>query len=244
MGGTAFAVEHVALSFGAHVVLRDVSLTVEEGAAVGVVGPNGAGKSTLFDVITGARRGEAGRVLLRGRDVTGEPAWRRCVLGLGRTHQIPRPFVGLSVLENVLLGAFRGNGLRGNAASNAALAALHRTGLSGRADARASTLGLLDRKRLELARALATGPDVLLLDEIAGGLTDPETASLVALLRELHADGMTIVWVEHVLRALVQLVDRVACLAYGEVIADGPAREVIADPQVVQAYLGRPGALL
>ena len=192
----AFEVEHVALAFGAQTVLRDVSLQVPTGEAVGIVGPNGAGKSTLLDVITGEKRPEGGRVRLHGRDIGRESAQRRCVLGLGRSHQIPRPFTGLTVLENVLVGAFRGAGLRGSRAYGTALAALDRTGLAERADQRADALGLLDRKRLELARALATGPDVLLLDEIAGGLTDPETESLIALLRELHAAGMTIVWVE------------------------------------------------
>jgi branched-chain amino acid transport system ATP-binding protein len=240
----AFEVEHVALSFGAQTVLQDVSLRVRPGEAVGIVGPNGAGKSTLLDVITGEKRPAAGRVLLHGADLRRTSPRRRCRLGMSRSHQIPRPFTGLTVLENVLVGAFRGAGLHGTAAYDAALAALERTGLTPRADHRADALGLLDRKRLELARALATGPDVLLLDEIAGGLTDPETDSLVALLHELHAAGITIVWVELVLRALTRLVDRVACLALGEIIADGPPAEVMADARVVQAYLGRSGAIL
>jgi branched-chain amino acid transport system ATP-binding protein len=241
---SAFEVEHVSLAFGAHTVLRDVSLAVAPGEAIGIVGPNGAGKSTLLDVVTGEKRPDGGLVRLHGNEIGREPARRRCLLGLGRTHQIPRPFSGLTVLENVLVGAFRGAELRGAAAYAAGLTALERTGLAHRADQQAGVLGLLDRKRLELARALATGPDVLLLDEIAGGLTAPETESLIALLRELHGDGTTIVWVEHVLRALTRIVTRVACIAVGEIIADGPPGAVMADPRVVEAYLGRPGEVL
>ena len=239
--GSAFHADHIKIAFGANVVLRDVSLEVDQGEAVGIVGPNGAGKSTLLDIITGEKRAQAGSVWLLGHDVTGESARRRCLLGFGRSHQIPRPFVGLTVLENVLVGAFRGSGLPREQSVDAAVTALERTGLVDQANHQADDLGLLDRKRLELARALATQPSVLLLDEIAGGLTDPETESLVLLLQDLHGSGMTIVWVEHVLRALVQLVHRVACLALGEIIADGEPRAGMSDPRVVEAYMGRAG---
>ncbi len=240
----AFGVDDVHMAFGANVVLEGVSLQVQRGEAVGIVGPNGAGKSTLLDIITGEKRPRSGRVHLLGHDVTALSSRRRCLLGFGRSHQIPRPFVGLTLLENVLVGAFRGSGLKRKEATALALDSLERTGLIQQANSPADGLGLLDRKRLELARALATNPEVLLLDEIAGGLTDPETASLVRLLQELHESGMTIVWVEHVLRALLQLVNRVSCLALGTVIADGPPGEVMADPRVVEAYVGKGRTLL
>jgi branched-chain amino acid transport system ATP-binding protein len=230
----AFEVEHVALAFGAQRVLRDVSLRVPTGEAVGIVGPNGAGKSTLLDVITGEKRPDEGRVRLHGRDIGRESAQRRCVLGLGRSHQIPRPFTGLTVLENVLVGAFRGAGLRGSRAYETALAALDRTGLAERADA----LGLLDRKRLELARALATGPDVLLLDEIAGGLTEHECHELVGAIQDLHRQGVSIIWIEHVLHALKAVVSRLVVISFGKKINDGDPDKVMNSPQVKEIYMG------
>ena len=232
------AARAVSKRFGALQVLDGVTLEVRPGEAVGIVGPNGAGKTTLLDLIAGATRADAGAVILGGRDLSSQRAATRCRLGIGRTHQIPRPFGGMTVFENVFVAAAMGARLRGAEAQRKALDALERTGMTGLGNRRADTLGLLDRKRLELARALATAPVLLVLDEIAGGLTEPETAELVAHIGELHADGMTIVWIEHVVHALVRVAQRLVCLAAGRIIAEGDPQRVMSDPAVIDAYLG------
>jgi branched-chain amino acid transport system ATP-binding protein len=231
-------VRDVHQQFGALKVLTGVSLAVPRGQAVGVVGPNGAGKSTLLDIVAGGRRPDSGRVYLGGTDVTAVPAGRRTRLGLGRTYQVPRPFPALTVFENALVAAVRGAGLRRRAAYQVAYGALERTGLAAKANTPARQLTLLERKRLELARALATEPSVLLLDEIAGGLTEPETDALIATITAVHAAGTTIVWVEHIMRALTRVVQRVVCLADGRLLFDGTPAAMLADPEVRRAYLG------
>jgi branched-chain amino acid transport system ATP-binding protein len=238
----ALEVTDVAKSYGALVVLSDVWLAVEPGEAVGVVGPNGAGKTTLLDVLTGTGRCDRGRVRLYGTDVTRLPPPARARLGLGRTFQLPHPLGDLTVFENALVGAMRAAGLRGQAAYDAAYQALLVTGMAGHANTRAGSLRLLDRKRLELARALAMRPRLLLLDEIAGGLSDPESEELIGTIRAVNAHGTAIVWVEHVLRVLTAVATRLVCLADGHVIADGPAADVLASEDVRAAYLG--GAVL
>jgi branched-chain amino acid transport system ATP-binding protein len=224
--------------FGALVVLDGVDFAVGADEGVGIVGPNGAGKTTLLNVLAGTHRPDGGRVLFRGEDVTPRSAARRCRLGIARAHQVPRPFGGMTVFENVLVGATQGAGLRGTAASDRALDALQQAGMLALGNRRADTLGLLDRKRLELARALATGPRVLLLDEIAGGLTEAETVALVGEIRQLRERDIAIVWIEHVVHALLQVARRLVCLSAGRVIADGEPEAVMRDPAVVSAYLG------
>ncbi|MER5699026.1 ABC transporter ATP-binding protein [Streptomyces mirabilis] len=231
-------IEHLEVRFGDLRVLEDVGLTVPRGQAVGIVGPNGAGKSTLLSVISGVERATSGTVHLAGRDVTRMPAAERCRLGIGRAFQIPRPFADLSVFENVLVGAKRGAGLRGHHAREEALQTLEATGLLTFANKPAGDLPLLGRKRLELARALATRPELLLLDEIAGGLTEGEADELVASVLSLKETGVTILWIEHVVRALVQVVDRLICLALGSVHADGEPEVVLASDEVAAVYLG------
>ena len=236
---TQLQIEDVRQRFGALTVLNGITVAVPPGQALGVVGPNGAGKTTLLDIVAGGRRPTGGQVRLAGQDVTTSSAAHRTRLGLGRTYQVPRPFASMTVFENALVAAARGAGLRRQAAYQAAYAALRRAGLAAKADVAAHRLTLLERKRLELARALATQPSVLLLDEIAGGLTEPETGALIGTIREVHAAGTTIVWVEHIMRALTQVVQRVVCLADGRVLFDGTPQAMLRDEQVQRAYLGR-----
>jgi branched-chain amino acid transport system ATP-binding protein len=232
------ATDGVRKRFGALVVLEDVSIELPAGGALGIVGPNGAGKTTLLDVLAGATRPDAGRVLLGGDDVTRLDAAARCRLGIGRTHQVPRPFGGMTAFENVLVGAMMGGAQRRASARARAVDALETTGLIERGNRRADTLGLLDRKRLELARALATGPEVLLLDEIAGGLTEAETSDLVEEIRGLLRAGIAIVWIEHVVHALLRVAERLVCMSAGRIVADGAPDAVMNDPAVISAYLG------
>lgn len=225
-------------SFGALKVTDDVSFDLAPGEALGIIGPNGAGKSTLFNLITGNLRPDAGRVFLDGRDITGESPMQRCASGIGRSFQIPQPFDHLSVYENLLVAARFGGGLSATAAPQACMDILRGTGLAQVADRKAGGLPLLSRKRLELARAMATQPRVILLDEIAGGLTDGECTELVATIRAIHAEGTAIIWIEHVLHALTAVVTRLMVLNFGRMLMIGQPDEVMAAPQVREIYLG------
>ena len=224
--------------FGELVVLEGVDFVVRSDEAIGVVGPNGAGKSTLMAVLSGAYAPSDGRVSLDGRDITALGAADRAGLGVMRTHQIPKPFGGLTVLENVLVGATHAGGGHGEAAYALALEALEVAGMRPLANRPAESLGLLDRKRLELARALATQPKILLLDEIGGGLTDAEADELVSMIKGLHAKGIGIVWIEHIVHILLQVAQRLICMDAGRIIADGEPAQVMAHPDVVRAYMG------
>ena len=224
--------------FGGVTVIDGLSTELREGEVLGIVGPNGAGKTTLFNLISGELAPDAGTVSFNGRDITAARASTRCRAGIGRTHQQPLPFEGMTVFENVLVGAAHGAGRRGHAAYAACERVLGLTGLAGRANTAAGNLGLLDRKRLEMARALATAPRLLLLDEVAGGLTDPEVAELVVTVREVQNEGVAIIWIEHIVHALTAVVGRLLCIAAGQVLADGDPAAVMASPQVRQVYLG------
>ncbi len=224
--------------FGALTALDNVNFSVGADEAVGIVGPNGAGKTTLLSVLAGSLPASGGTVRFRGADVTTADASERSRLGIARTHQAPRPFGGMTVFENVYVAATAGGRHRGAKAYRSCMDSLELCDMLGVANRRAETLGLLDRKRLELARVLATDPVVVLLDEIGGGLTDEETVQLVETIREMRRRGMAIVWIEHIVHVLLQVVERLVCMVSGRVIADGDPRAVMTDAVVVDAYLG------
>jgi branched-chain amino acid transport system ATP-binding protein len=230
--------DHVTKWFGRVVIAEDLSFVVGPGDTVGIVGPNGAGKTSLFGLISGDLSPGAGEVIFAGRQVTKLDAAARCRLGIGRTYQVPRPFTDMTVFENVLVAAQQGAGLRRRASHTAAVEALERTGMSAQANVPAARLGLLQRKRLELARALASQPRLLLLDEVAGGLTDPEVAQLVEIVRGVNAEGIAVIWIEHVVRALTPVVTRLICLSGGKFVGDGTPDEVLATPAVREVFLG------
>ena len=214
-------------SFGAVTVADATSFDVASGEAVGVLGPNGAGKTSLFNLITGTLRSDGGAIRFNGADVTQASAATRCKMGIARSFQIPQPFGDMTVFENALVGATQGAGLPMGEAEEHALAVLEETGLLAKANARAGTLTLLERKRLELTRALSAKPKLLLLDEIAGGLTEAECRSLIDTIKAIHARGTTIIWIEHVVHALLAVVERLIVIDFGKKIAEGDPKTIM-----------------
>jgi branched-chain amino acid transport system ATP-binding protein len=225
-------------SFGSIIVADDLDLVVAPGETVGVIGPNGAGKTTLFNLIAGSLTPTAGSIRFDGRDLLKQPPQERCRAGIGRTHQIPQPFENLTVFENLLVGAVYGRRKSEREVTQSCGEILERLGLIKRANTLAGSLTLLERKRLEMARALATAPRLLLLDEIAGGLTEGECLELIATIREIRQTGVAILWIEHVVHALLAVVDRLVVLNFGRKIAEGGPKEVIQLPEVRQIYIG------
>jgi branched-chain amino acid transport system ATP-binding protein len=232
------ALEAIEKSFGAVRAADAVTLSLDAGVLLGIIGPNGAGKTTLFNIIGGDVRPDGGAIRLRGADITGLRPHERCRRGIGRSYQIPHPFGGMTVFENLLVAATFGGRLGERAAYPVCLDVLDSTGLTAKANRLAGSLTLLDRKRLELARALATGPDLLLLDEIAGGLTEGESAEIVALIGRIKQRGVAMIWIEHVVHALLAVADRLLVLSAGAVLAEGPPAEVMANPEVQRVFLG------
>lgn len=232
------SLQSVSKSFGALKVTDDVSFDLTAGEALGIIGPNGAGKSTLFNLITGNIQPDRGRVLIDGRDVTRIAPMERVRAGIGRSFQIPQPFGNLSVYENLLVAARFGGDVSASEAPGFCMDILSRTGLATFAEKPSGGLPLLQRKRLELARAMATRPRVILLDEIAGGLTDAECVELVATIKAIHAEGTSIIWIEHVLHALNSVVERLMVLNFGRMLMIGAPAQVMASPEVKEIYLG------
>ena len=230
--------DRVCKSYGALRVTEDISFSVEEGQTLGILGPNGAGKTTLFNLISGDVRADAGTVSFDGHDIGALRPHQRCRRGIGRSYQVPQPFGHMTVFENLVTAACFGGGQPEREAWSTARGVLSETGLLAKANLLAGSLTLLDRKRLELARALATRPKLLLLDEIAGGLTEHEATELVDELKRIKSRGVTMIWIEHVVHALLSLADRLYVINFGCKLAEGDPREVMDSPEVRRVYMG------
>jgi len=233
----------VSLRFGGLLAVSDVSFSIAHGEILGLIGPNGAGKTTLFNIVNGVYKVDKGKILFEGTDITNRPPNDVVHLGLSRTHQIVKPLNGMTVLENVTVGACFGRDYMGlKPARNAAMEVLERVGLADRAETAARSLTIAGKKRLEVARALAARPKLLLLDEVLAGLNPTEIREMVPLVRGLCGRGITIIMIEHVMQAVMSLSEHVFVLAEGSIIAEGTPAAVAADPGVIEAYLGHGAA--
>lgn len=231
-------VENVSKNFGSLKVTDNISFELKEGEALGVLGPNGAGKTTLFNLISGDLKPDSGEILFNDKSILSLSPSDRCLEGFGRTYQIPHPFEGMSVFENVLVGAVYGNNYSEKEAQELALFVLEQTGLIDKAEKLAGSLSLLERKRLELARALSTQPKILLLDEIAGGLTEHEVHELIELIQDIRKNGVSIIWIEHIVHALLSVVDRIIAINFGQMLVQGEPQAVMNSAEVKEVYMG------
>lgn len=232
------SVQNISKNFGSLKVTNNLSFDLKQGEAIGILGPNGAGKTTLFNLISGDITPDSGDILLNGKSILSLNSAQRCLEGFGRTYQIPHPFEGMSVFENVLVGAVFGNNYSEKQAEELTLYVLEETGLINKAENLAGTLSLLERKRLELAKAMATQPKILLLDEIAGGLTEHEVHELIELIQKIRKKGVSIIWIEHIVHALLSVVDRLIAINFGEMLIQGDPQMVMNSPEVKEVYMG------
>jgi branched-chain amino acid transport system ATP-binding protein len=225
-------------NFGSLQVIDNFSMHLDDGEALGIIGPNGAGKSTLFSLITGSLALDSGSIIFKQRNLTRLPAHFRCRAGIGRSYQIPHPFGGMTVFENLLVGATFGGGQTEIKSYETCTELLELTGLIEKANTLAGSLTLLERKRLEMARALATQPKVLLLDEIAGGLTEHEVNALISTIKDIRKKGISIIWIEHIVHALMSVIDRLVVINFGQKLDDGDPKTVLNSPEVQEVYMG------
>ena len=238
MADTILSVQGLSKAFGALRVAENISFDVEEGEILGIIGPNGAGKTTIFALLAGNLPMDGGQIILHGQEISSAPAHERSRLGLARTYQVPKPFSHMTVFENLKVAALFGGGLEEVECEGWITQVLELTGMAAARDTLAGRLPLLLRKRHELARALATRPSVLLVDEVAAGLTDLEVDEFIALIKEIQLSGITVIWIEHVMKTMLTATDRLMALAGGRLIASGPPQEVIASEEVRRVYLG------
>ena len=231
-------VENLTRRFGSLVAVNNLSFEVRRGEILGIIGPNGSGKTTVFNLLTGVLGPDAGKIILDGTDITGLAAAKRCRAGIGRTYQIPRPFTKMTVLENLMVPAVHGGGLTEKAAMEKSDEILELISMTRVRNDFAGSLSLLDRKRLELGRALATQPKIVLIDEVAGGLTEKEVEQLLAIVKEIQRQGITIIWIEHIMMMMSDGADRVMCIAEGNQVQCGNPSDVMCSDEVMECYLG------
>ena len=231
-------IERLTKSFGKVMAVENLSLQVNHGEILGIIGPNGAGKTTLFNLITGEIRPDRGKVVFNGTDVTFTHTYKRCRMGIARTYQIPRPFLNMSVLENILVGGVYGAAMGYVQSKQKCEEILEKTGLLSKRNFLAASLTLLDRKRLELAKALSTSPTLLLIDEVAGGLTESEVEEVLETIKSARKDGITVLWVEHIMMAMRKGPDRLLVMDFGQKLFYGKPEEALESKKVQEVYLG------